>query len=260
METYSHDIRKLLKIAAGVCIVLGLFLAIETVKSFKEYGLLGANVPAQHTITVRGEGEAFAKPDRAHFTFSIIEEASTVQDAQQQATQREERALETLRDAGIEEKNIRTIRYNLNPRYEYPRNTVGRRSGTRVLAGFEIRQTVEVKTDDIAAAGKLIGGLGEIGVQDISGLSFEVSDEDAVRSQARTQAIEEARAKAERLADELDVKLTRIVSFNESGSVRPHRFEAMSANADLGRGGGNPEIPSGENRIVERVSVTYEIR
>lgn len=263
MEAYSTEIKKLLKITSVVVIILGLFLAVEAIKSFREYTLLGAQIPAMHTITVSGEGEAVAKPDRARFTFSIIEEADTVEVAQEQATEREARALEVLENVGVDADDIRTLNYSLNPRYEFQRTST-LVSGTRALVGYEVRQTVEVKIEDIGNSGTVIGNLGEVGVQNISGLTFEVEDEDDIRAEAREKAIDDAREKAEVLADQLGVSLKRVVSFGEGGGYMPYRAEAMSLGGGLGSASvdavATPQVPSGENRIVERVSVTYEIR
>lgn len=267
METYSTEIKKILKIVAVVVVILGLFLLVESAKSFKELRLIGSGIPAVNIITVTGEGEAFAIPDTARFTFSIIEEAKTVEEAQAKVAQKEEEAIAVLKDAGIEEKNYKTVSYSVYPRYEYQTRkqmfTTG--ESQRVFVAFEVTETIEVKTKDTEKAGEILGQLGAVGVENISGLSFEVEDEDAIRSKARGEAIDDAREKAEELADQLGVKLVRIVSFGQNMYGYGYGGDAYFAKAELSAMGAtndaeiSPVVPSGENRFVETVSVTYEI-
>jgi len=112
MDQYATEIKKLFKIGGIVVIILGLFLAVEAVKSFKEISLLGSDTPAVHTITVSGTGEAFAKPNMVEFTFSIVEEAKTVAEANEQASEKENQAVAKLKEMVMAEKDIRTLSYN----------------------------------------------------------------------------------------------------------------------------------------------------
>jgi uncharacterized protein YggE len=96
----------------------------------------------------------------------------------------------------------------------------------------------------------------------VSGLTFTIDDEDKLNADARDKAIADAREKAEVLADQLGVSLVRIVGFSENdGGYTPmymkREVALMSADA---AGGAAPELPMGENKIISRVSVTYEIR
>ena len=81
------------------------------------------------------------------------------------------------------------------------------------------------------------------------------------KAEARKEAIVNAQSKAETLAKDLGVTLVRITSFSESGNYPGPIYYAKSTEA-FGMGGDNsaPEVPSGENRIVSNVTLTYEIR
>lgn len=267
MDIYQTEIRRLLKISIVVAVILGLFLAASAIRAFKEYRLLGSDTPAVHVITVTGEGEAFAKPDVAEFTFSIIEEAKSVAEANNAVAEKEKLALAALKEKGIEEDDIKTISYNVRPRYEYRPNqdmlVTSSRGNQRVLVGYEVRETLRVTSSDTENAGQLISSLGEIGVQNLSGLTFTVEDEDTIISEARGKAIEDAKAKAEELADQLGVKLVRIVSFGENRGYYPSL--ASSFKGEFGLGGAAdesvvPTVPTGENQFTQTISITYEIR
>jgi uncharacterized protein YggE len=261
----SYYYGRLIRVGALVLMVLAVFLAARTVNEFKRYHTIGTDAPAQNTISVSGEGEAFAVPDIATFTFSTVEEALVVAEAQQLASRRVDSALKFLRAQKVEERDIKTVSYSINPRYEFERIvciTYPCPEGKRSLAGYEVSQTIEVKVRALEGAGTLLGGLGEIGVTNLSGLSFSVDDEDAVQRDAREKAITQARAKAKQLAKDLDVRLVRIVSFSESGA--PIYYGRAFAAEAFGMGGADaalaPEVPVGESRVVSNVTITYEIR
>lgn len=259
-----HD-RRLVATLIIVLLLLGVFLFAESIKSFREYSFVGSGVPVTNTISVSGEGEMFAIPDTAVFTFSVIETAETVAATEDLASEKVNAAVEALKEMGIEEKDIKTVSFNLYPKYEW--NTPeclrypcpGR---TQVQTGFELNQSVQVKVRDTAQAGGAIETVTGLEVQNVSGLSFSVADEDEVMAEARTLAIEDAKVKAEALAEELGVRLVRIVGFNEQGGDMPMPYMARSE--ALGLGGAMDDaavsLPAGEDRIVSNVHIVYEIR
>ena len=184
--------------------MLGIFLAILAVSSLKAYRFIGSGVTATNTITVSGEGEVFAVPDTGEFTVSIQEEAKDVTTAQTAATKKANAVIDYLKSAGVAEKDIKTADYSVYPQYEWA-NPVCTRDGycppgKQTLKGFQVSQTLSVKVKDTAKAGELLSGVGSKGASQVSGLSFTVEDEDALKAQAREEAITDAEAKARELA------------------------------------------------------------
>ena len=131
------------------------------------------------------------------------------------------------------------------------------------MVGYEVSQNISVRLEDIDKAGEILSGIGELGVTNVSGLSFEIDDEDGLRREAREMAIQEAKEKARELAKDLGVSLVRITSYSSNeGDVYPQYY----AKADMayGLGGGesvnSASIPVGENEINVMVYLTYEIK
>ena len=260
----TNEIQKVLKYGMLLILILGFFLIALSLKIFKEYYYVGKDIPPLTTITFSGKGEEVAVPDVATFTFTVTEESLVVKDAQQRTTERINTALSHLKDFGIEDKNIKTIAYNIYPKYEYisPNCTIyGCPPGRSTLSGYEVSQTIEVKVENIDDAGKILGAMGEIGVSQISGLNFTVSNEEDLVREARKKAIAEAKEKARALSADLGVQLVRIVSFYESGYPSPYLYGAIES---FGKGGDGAfleaDIPVGEDKIISEVNITYEIR
>lgn len=249
-----------------VMIMLTAFLFVKTVGEIKAYRFIGGGVPVSNTITVTGEGEAFAVADIAQFSFSVIEEAKTVEEAQSTATTKINIARALLEEAGIEEKDIKTTAYNIYPKYEYIRSICTQFScppSKQELQGYEVNQTTSVKVRDTSKAGTILAEIGTIGVSSVSGLNFSIDDEDVIAREARKMAIDEAKSKAKDLAKDLGVRLIRVVNFNESGDQPFYgRVAVMEMAMDSAVGGGivAPEISVGQNKVTSNVSITYEIR
>jgi uncharacterized protein YggE len=215
-----------------------------------------------NTITVTGTGEVVVKQDIALISFGVSAENLEVAKAQAESATKMNNIITFLKSNGVDEKDIKTTNYSIYPRYNYSQTgMMYYPNGKQVLAAYVVSQNVEVKIRDISKAGKIIGGVGEYGVTDVSGLTFSVDKIDEVRDQARSVAIKDARDQAKVLANELGVKLVRITSFSENGNY-PIYYGMMEKSMSVGMGGDAiaPQVPAGENKITSNVTVTYEIR
>lgn len=265
----GERLRKALLITVSV---LALFLVVEVISGLMGLRYVGTGVAATNTITVSGHGEMVAVPDIATFSFSVVSTKMAVADAQADATTKANAATTYLKGAGVAEKDIQTTDYSINPQYDYqnsvcPAAAPGSAAvycapGRQVLRGYEVRQTTTVKVRDTKKAGELLAGVGTKGATEVSGLNFTFDDPTGVQEQARDKAIDDAKEKAEALADALGVSLVRVVSFSENGGgyPSPMMYARGGAVAQDAKAVANPEISVGQNKLVNDVSVTYEIR
>lgn len=248
--------------AVAVLVLLAVFLGAKTVSEVIAFDEVDAE--SRDTITVQGNGEVFASPDMAEFSFAVVEERDTVAAAQQAATQKTNDAIDALKQGGVAESDIQTRGYNISPQYDYVREQCAEGfcpPGNRELRGFEVRQTIAVKVRDLENIGSLLSDIGNLGVSQVSSLTFSIEDDETVQSEARGKAIDDAKEKARELADSLGIRLGDIVAFNESGDGPiPYRQETAQVSADGAAGGATPQIPAGENQINSNVSITYEIK
>ena len=263
----QRSVSKLLVIFLGI---LCIFFLVKTYGSLKENSFIGQDIYPQTTISVTGEGEMSAVPDIATFSFSVTEEAQTVEEAQTAASKIMSEALTFLKESGVEEKNIKTSGYNIYPQYEWISKEVacyGYNCPTpdreRTLIGYKVSQNILVRLDDIDKAGEVLSGLGSVEVSNLSGLNFEIDDEDELRREAREMAITEAQEKAEVLAKDLGVSLVRMTSYS-SNEGNNYPVPMYAEKAVYGMGGdfedNSVEIPVGENEINIKVYLTYEIK
>jgi len=214
-----------------------------------------------NTITVSGTGKVSVKPDIATVSFGVSAESLDVAKAQTDSATKINNIIDFLKTKGVDEKDIKTTNYNIYPRYNYgPVTQSYPYGGKQILAAYVVSQTVEVKIRDISKAGAILSGVGEFGVTDVSGLSFTVDNDQAVKNQARDLAIEDAKTQAQAEAKSLGVKLVRITAFSENGNY-PMVYGGGYAGISMAKDASvAPQVPTGENTVTSNVSITYEIR
>lgn len=261
----TPEMQNIYKWAWIVLIILAVFLGVQTLASLKG---LRDTTPSYNTINVTGEGEVFAVPDIASFTFTVSAEAKTVAAAQEEVTKKMDAILDEVKNLGVEEKDIKTTDYSVYPRYSYTQGVCTQFScppSRQVLDGYTASHNVTVKVRKTEEAGKILAAAGDRGATGMSNINFTVDDPEVLTSEARAMAIENAREKAKMLSDELDVKLVRVVSFydsTEGGTPMPMYGEGMGAGRDIAvaQSAKAPDLPTGENKVRVVVNVTYEIR
>ena len=84
---------------------------------------------------------------------------------------------------------------------------------------------------------------------------------DKLTVEPQKKAIKDAEEKVRALADDLGVKIIKIVNFNEGGGpIYYGRSLGVSEAAfSLDKGVESPQIPVGENKITSFVTITYAI-
>jgi uncharacterized protein YggE len=262
--------------AATALGMLALFLLVLTISAVKSYHYIGTGITPSNTIQVTGEGKVVAVPDTATFTVTVQDTAADVQTAQTKATAQGNAITDYLKSQGIADTNIQTTDYEINPQYSYsqaacpptPIASGGATAdiavycppGKQTLTGYQVSETLTVKVTDTSKAGTILAGVGSKGASSVSGLSFTVSDQDALQAQARDKAIVQAQGKAQDLAKSLGVQLVGVVGFNESngGVFYPMAYATASGAKSLSAPA--PEISTGQNTITDDVTVTYEIQ
>lgn len=218
-------------------------------------------------ITVSGQGEVLAKPDIGQFSFAVRAEGETASEAQDASAEAINAIMAYLDEAGVEEKDIKTQYYNLNPKYRYEERVCPLGGycppGESVIDGYEVSQNVSVKIRDLENSGDLISGVGERGATNISGLNFTIDDETALKAEAREKAIADAKEKAKALAADLGMSVTRIVGFNEGGDGYYGGYNNRSFASDMAFEESiaqAPSLPTGENTITSNVTISFELQ
>lgn len=247
----------------GVLAILALFLVAQTVATTQDFGR-PAN-PATDVITVQGDGTATMAPDVAHVSFSVMNSAPAVADAQAATTKQANAALAYVKGQGIADADVKTLSYDISPQYSYgsvcpPGVLCPNTGGTPKITGYQVSETVQVTIHNLDSVGALLQGLGSLNVQNVNGPDFALDDASAGYDAARADAISKAKAQAAVLAKQLGVRLGKIVNYSESSGGEPYPG-TYALDASMGATKAvAPSVPTGENTYNASVSITYEIR
>lgn len=254
-------------LCATLCLILIIFLvaliistAVDVQNKIKEGEYIGQDIEAKNTITVSATGEVFVKPDLAVASFSVVNEAKAVSEALSENTKKMNKVIDFIKSQGVEDKDLKTAGFNIYPRYEWLKETIFPlpTEGKRVLVGYEVQQSLEVKIRDLTKIGQIIEGATAAGANQVGDLQFTLDKKEEIQAQARKEAIEKAKAKARELANQLGVNLVRITNFTETSTLPPP-FIGFKEIEAFG-GAEVPQIEPGQNKIEITVSITYEIR
>lgn len=262
METIITN-KRFIKFTTILMGLLCLFVIAKIIKTLDD-DKKGMYAPQQNVISVTADAEVMAVPDVAVITLNIEKEGKTAKEAQSLANEMLDKVLGYTKSQKIEDKDVKAEYGGVNPKYKnnqiyciaYPCPI-----GETVIVGYTATQSISVKVRDADNANEVRTGLANLGITNISGPTFSIDDEDKLKDEARSLAIEKARAKAKTLAKELNVRLGDVVSFSEnSGGYPMPMYKSMDMAVSSGMPERAPTLPKGENTITSNVTITYEIK
>ncbi|HTK60484.1 MAG TPA: SIMPL domain-containing protein [Candidatus Baltobacteraceae bacterium] len=236
----------------GLCLLI--YVTLLARNAAKAHDYIGRPEAARDTIAISAEGKVTAQPDVASISVGVMTEKKTVAEAQKENTAKMNAIVAKIKSFGVSDDDIKTTNYSIYPQYDWIDNR-------QIERGFQVSQEVQVKVRDLAKIGDVLSAVGELGANQVGGVTFTIDDPEDLRQQARLQGLAKAKSKAQALAEAAGVKLGKVVGFseNESGVPGPVFY---SKDAAMGLGGGGaaaPSIESGSQDVVVNVTVLYEI-
>ena len=203
------------------------------------------------TIQVSGIGSVKGEPDVASFQVGVNTSAATARRSQRENSDEMNKVTGQLKSMGIDKKNIKTIRYNIHPEYEY-------KNRVRSFKGYKTVHILSVTLHKIEKLGEVLDAVVSAGSNDVSGIRFFIEDPSELENQARTKAVHKAKEKAKILADAAGVKVGKLISIQET-LERGRPIIPMMAMAAEAQDRVATPIEKGELEIVSRVSMRYAI-
>jgi uncharacterized protein YggE len=205
-------------------------------------------------IWVTGEGKVSVVPDVAILSLGVEAEAKTVAEAQRRAAEAMEAVMSELDEHGVAEKDIKTQRFSIYPRWDRDRKSI---------VGYQVTNMVTAKIREVDDTGIIIDAVAEAGgdYTRINSIGFTVDDPTDYDEEVREKAMDDAEAKAKQLAKLGGVSLGKPTYISEGRIFPP-------VPRDFFREGALPAAPApaptpispGENEIQLTVQVVYSIK
>jgi uncharacterized protein len=198
-------------------------------------------------ITVVGTGSVTVAPDTAEWSFGVQTSADSADAALNANSEAMDGVIAALRDAGISGDDLQTEQVAV-----YPRTS---NDGLRIV-GYDASNTVSTTIRELGQAGGIVDAAVAAGANQVYGPSLTVSDADAQYGAAVDQAFDDARRRAEAIAQKAGVTLGAPVAIVEGadGGAEPYYAEALrdEAAAEVG-------VEPGTQDVGASLTVTFAI-
>lgn len=203
------------------------------------------------TVSVTGEASISVPPDLAQVDSGVTTEAKTAREASEANNKAMGGVLQALKNAGLAEKDIQTSRLSLSPQSAPNRDA----NAPFLIVGYRASNRVTVTIRDITKVADTIDVLVSAGANEISGISFMVSKASKVLDDARSEAIADARRKAEIYAKAANISIGAPISISEETAPGPMPYRKMAADMAA-----SAPVAQGQETLRVSVSVSYEIK
>ncbi len=211
-----------------------------------------ADEPDKRTLSLSATGAVKTTPDKVDITTGVTSEGQTAREALDKNTEAMAKVVSGLKEAGIEAKDIQTTNFSVSPVYEQ------RKEGQAAfITGYRVSNQVNIIVHDTAKLGDILDKVVSLGANDIGSISFGVSEPDALKDEARKQAMRNAIADAKLYAEAAGVELGPVltISEEESGPQPRYAFDggAMAMEKAV-------PIEAGTATVQVTIRVTWELR
>jgi len=209
------------------------------------------------TISVTGIGTITAAPDMATINLTVLREAKTAREALSANNTAMADVLEAIKSFDIEDKDLQTSNFSINPRYIYPKASNGQQKPPQVV-GYMVSNSLSVRIRDLTSVGDVLDKSVTLGVNQGGNIFFGNSNPEPLQMQARAQAMKNALEKAKVLTNAAGVEVGKIHQISEQGSVHRQKAQPMLRAMAMDASESVP-IAGGENSYNISVNVTFEI-
>lgn len=219
--------------------------------------LLGTmSLTAQETspdpyVSVNGEGIVKVIPDHVIIKVRVENEGKSAKEVKGLNDQAIDQVLKYAKSMDIDKKDINTEYINLNKNYDY--NTKEYK--------YVANQSISILLKDLDKYTEFTQGLLNAGINRIDGVEFKSNEIEKHKTQARIEAVKDAKKRAEEYASALGMTVGKALYINEAGGVstpqpvyRMEMAKAFSASSDM------ETIAVGEMAIKAQVSIRFELK
>ncbi|MFH1101251.1 MAG: SIMPL domain-containing protein [Methanobacteriota archaeon] len=207
-------------------------------------------------ITVTGSAVVTTEPNQVAIMLEIQALHLKAATAKNQVSTLLNKVLTALRNLGLNNKDIQTTGYRIQPEYEYNYNT-------RTFVGYRVICSLKITVKNLDKAGTVIDTSVDAGSL-VTSITFELSIEkqEELKLQALQEAAVDAKEKAEVVASALGYTVDRVKTISVNAQYRPNVYwKAASVAYDSADTYVPPtEILPGDASVSASVTVVFDIR
>lgn len=243
--------------AMSVCVFLiGLVLLVSYLFPWKNIDWGNVTFATQKSIAVTGTSETKVSNQIASFSAGVNAYNDNKETAIKEVNDKIASIITAVKTFGVPAEDIKTQSLSIyqNSDFVYEGDRQKQKPGQ-----WNVSNTIDIKLQDITKASDLASLLASTGATNVYGPNFSLDDKKTRDSEKAllSEAIEDARSKADIIAKSSGKKLGGIITVSESGSYTPSPIYRMDSG--MGGGGAAPVEP-GSSTIQKTVFVTFEVK
>lgn len=236
--------------------VLALLLAALYFVPWKDvrWGKIELSQPG--TVVVTGTAESKQKTQIATFTAGVSMVSDNKDEAINSVNQKVEELINAVLKFGVDKSDIKTENLNIYQQEE----TYWEEGRQKTRPGqWRVGNSISIVLRDVDRASELSRVLTQTGATNVYGPNFSFDDVKSVQESLLKDAIENARSKAQKIAELSGKKLGEIISVSETypAMVTPY-LETGLGGGD--RGGGSVPVTPGTGIISKSITVVFELK
>ncbi|MEI6378689.1 MAG: SIMPL domain-containing protein [Candidatus Falkowbacteria bacterium] len=210
-------------------------------------------------VTLTGRGKVDYQPDQATVSLGVqIDKKAKAEEALNELNTKIAGVRQAMTHLGVKDENIDTKNYSLYTQYDYKDNI-------QVVSGYSANQQLDIKIinlkDSKDLLNKVIIEAGKAGANQVNGVTFTTTKLEDYKQEARIKAIEDAKAKASRLAGAAGVALGDITNWYEN-QITDDANPMIESKGGVGGGASAPmpAVSTSGNQITMEIGVSYNIK
>ncbi len=246
------------KIGAGVIGTITLLVTLLVIISFTLFWMLGSEEKVQasvldessmKTIKVTGDSVISSEPDQATFVVGVRTVSEDAERASRENAEKMSAIKEALMGEGIDEDDLSTSGYRVMTRTRRTDDVI------RII-GYEVSNSLNVKTDDIESVGKYIDIAVNRGANNVSSINFGIKNSDELKYKALKLATEQAYTKAKYIAEGFNGTIKEVIHVSEGRSAyTPIRMDSFEMMMDSESASPTTLIEAGDVEISARIEM-----
>jgi uncharacterized protein YggE len=184
----------------------------------------------------------------------ISSQQASVAEAQTEAATAMNKVMASLKDGGVADKDVQTQYFSIQQVTRWDED-----KQREIVIGYRVSNMVVAKIREIAKTGAIIDAVAVAGGDNtrIDNIGFSIDDPSSYRKDARDEAMADAKAKAEQLANLSGVKLGKPTYISESISYPV--YPSYTPAAPMPSPAPVTSISPGEMKISLDIQVVYDI-
>ena len=213
------------------------------------------------TITVTGQARQDQMNQLASFSAGVEIIAPDKASATDQATTIMNQLVESVKNFGIEAKDLETSRVNVYQQDEY--YEIGSRTKGDWVASSTLTITLRPKEgEDLAERSEtLLALLNDSQATSVRGPNFQLDQQQINDTELLQLAVADAKEKAELIAKTTKQKIYKIVSLTEGSNNQPMPvLYDLAAKGVAQEAAISPELEPGSSEVLKTVTITFELR